>query len=302
MLPKTRLGKTDLLISRIGLGTVKLGRNQLVKYPEAFELPDDKAARALLTCARDLGINLIDTAPAYGYSEERLGTLLRGERKDWVICTKAGEEFNFNKASGEGESVFDFSPEALRLSVERSLRRLRTDYLDIVLIHSDGNDSDIIHRHQVLHTLAKLKQEGWIRAFGMSTKTVEGGLVCAQEADVVMTTYDQHIPDDQTLLDACAKNKTGVLLKKIFNSGHLLQAQTDEQNHGQKQDEREQDERDKNAKPASTLTRIEQQLTVIFGQRAVNSAIIGTLNCQHLRSNAECALVALANLAENSKP
>lgn len=301
MLPKTRLGKTDLLISRIGLGTVKLGRNQLVKYPEAFELPDDKAARALLTCARDLGINLIDTAPAYGYSEERLGTLLRGERKDWVICTKAGEEFNFNKALGEGESVFDFSPEALRLSIERSLRRLRTDYLDMVLIHSDGNDSDIIHRHQVLHTLATLKQEGWIRAFGMSTKTVEGGLICAQEADLVMTTYDHHISEDQKLLDACAANKTGVLLKKIFNSGHLLHAHTDEQNQGGEQDEREQDERDKNAKPVSTLTRIEQQLTVIFGQRAVNSAIIGTLNCQHLRSNAECALVALANLAENSK-
>lgn len=296
MLPRSFLGKTGLTVSRIGLGTVKLGRNQGVKYPQAFELPDDKEVRALLTCARDLGINLIDTAPAYGYSEERLGTLLRGERKEWVICTKAGEEFNFNKASGEGESRFDFSPEGLRLSVERSLRRLRTDYLDIVLIHSDGNDAVIIHRHQALHTLAQLKREGWIRAFGMSTKTLEGGLLCAQEADIVMTTYAADIEDDQILLNACSKNNTGVLLKKIFNSGHLLQT-PENASEATNADS-------KNAKQPSTTFRtpqqtereIERHMEVIFGQPAVNSAIIGTLNCQHLRTNAECALVALADL------
>lgn len=283
MLPLTRLGKTDLSISRIGLGTVKFGRNQSVKYPETFELPDDKAIRTLLNCARDIGINLLDTAPAYGISEERLGKLLIGARKDWVICTKAGEDFGMNFTSGENESRFDFSPDALRLSVERSLRRLRTDYLDIVLIHSDGNDSQIIHEHQVLHTLAELKREGWIRAFGMSTKTLEGGLTCAQEADVVMTTYDPELKEDQQLLDACSANNTGVLLKKIFNSGHLITnpnvpATT----------------------PAAAPTRnspIAEKMTVIFAQKAVNSAIIGTLKPQHLRNNVECALVALA---ENS--
>lgn len=276
MLPQTQLGKTDIRISRLGLGTVKLGRNQSVKYPEAFELPSDEDARLLLHSARDYGINLLDTAPAYGVSEERLGYLLRGERKDWVICTKAGEEFSRNY-DGDGKSNFDFEPAALRLSVERSLRRLRTDYLDIVLIHSDGNDSHLIHHHQVLHTLATLKQEGWIRAYGMSTKTLEGGIICAQEADVVMATFDPAREDDRKLIQTCETHKTGVLLKKIFNSGHLI---TDNQT-------------DK-----STNAIIEQQMKVIFAQSAVNSAIIGTLNCQHLRSNVECALLGLA---ENSK-
>ena len=300
MLPRSDLGKTGLAVSRIGLGTVKLGRNQGVKYPQAFELPDDKEARALLTCARDLGINLIDTAPAYGYSEERLGTLLRGERKEWVISTKAGEEFNFNKASGEGESRFDFSPDGLRLSVERSLRRMRTDYLDIVLIHSDGSDADIIHRHQALHTLAQLKREGWIRAFGMSTKTLEGGLLCAQEADVVMTTYAADVEDDQTLLDACSKNKTGVLLKKIFNSGHLLQA-PEKALKASEIDSENAEQPSTNFGPSQRTEReIERQMKVIFGQPAVNSAIIGTLNCQHLQTNAECALVALADLPSSN--
>ncbi len=276
MLPQTQLGKTDLRISRLGLGTVKLGRNQNVKYPEAFELPSDNHARALLRCARECGINLVDTAPAYGVSEERLGYLLRGQRKDWVICTKAGEEFSRNY-DGDGKSNFDFEPASLRLSVERSLRRLRTDYLDIVLIHSDGNDSHLIHHHQVLHTLATLKQQGWIRAYGMSTKTLEGGLICAQEADVVMTTFDTGQEEDLKLMKTCETNNTGVLLKKIFNSGHLItDTQTDQ----------------------SANEIIEQQMKVIFAQSAVNSAIIGTLNCQHLRSNIECALLGLA---ENSK-
>lgn len=270
MLPQTQLGSTDLFVSRLGLGTVKLGRNQHVKYPKPFELPSDADAQKLLHCARDLGINLLDTAASYSLSEERLGYLLRGERKAWVISTKAGEEFSYNPASAEACSHFDFSPDALRCSIERSLRRLRTDYLDIALIHSDGNDSEIIHRHQVLHTLSELKRAGWIRAFGVSTKTIEGGLICAREADLVMTTFDPDNADDQNLMLSCEANNTGVLLKKIFDSGHLITN-------------------------SSNNSIIDARMRVIFAQKAVNSAIIGTLNCQHLRTNVECALTALAD-------
>lgn len=276
MLPQVQLGNTDIRVSRLGLGTVKFGRNQSVKYPQAFDLPSDQEARKLLYCAREYGINLLDTAPAYGVSEERLGYLLRGARKDWVICTKAGEDFSPDY-QGEGTSNFDFAPSALRLSVERSLRRLRTDYLDIVLIHSDGNDGQLIHQDQVLHTLGELKREGWIRAFGMSVKTLEGGLLCANEADLIMATFDPESDDDNKMLSACAKTNTGVLLKKIFNSGHLLDASTTPSS---------------NTLSANAV--IERQMKLIFAQNAVNSAIIGTLNCQHLRSNVQCTLLGLA--------
>jgi aryl-alcohol dehydrogenase-like predicted oxidoreductase len=269
MLPQVQLGKTDLRISRLGLGTLKFGRNQGVKYPNAFELPSDKHARELLHLARDLGINLLDTAAAYGSSEERLGALLRGARKDWVICSKAGERFN------GFESQYDFTPAALRSSLDRSLRRLRTDYLDILLVHSDGNDSDIIHRDQVFHTLSQFKQAGWIRAFGMSCKTLAGGELCAQAADVVMTSYSPEQPDDKTLLDSCATYRCGVLLKKIFNSGHLLTAKPS------------------STKSTPTQALVEQQMRLMFAHKAVNSAIIGTLNGQHLRDNVACALDVL---------
>ena len=154
------LGSTGLLVSPLGLGTVKLGRDQGVKYPSGFQIPDDDEARMLLKLSRDLGINLIDTAPAYGRSEERLGPLLRGQRQDWVIVSKVGEEFV------DGQSSHDFSAAHTRRSVERSLKRLETDFIDLVLVHSDGNDLAILNGCEVNDTLAELKREGKIRAFG----------------------------------------------------------------------------------------------------------------------------------------
>ena len=117
------LGSTGLLISPLGLGTVKFGRNTGVKYPSPFDIPEEGELEALLWLARGLGINLLDTAPAYGASEERLGRLLQGRREEWVIVGKAGEEFE------GGVSRYDFTPAAIEASLHRSLKRLKTEYL-----------------------------------------------------------------------------------------------------------------------------------------------------------------------------
>ena len=95
------LGSTGIDVSPLGLGTVKIGRNEQVKYPQGFEIPEDADVRELLAQAWDLGINFIDTAPAYGSSERRLGQLLP-HADDWVIMTKVGEIFE------NGKSRFDF--------------------------------------------------------------------------------------------------------------------------------------------------------------------------------------------------
>ncbi len=119
MISKIKLGSTSLSVSRVGLGTVKFGRNQQVKYPADFVLPTDQALQELLSLAKDLGINLLDTAPAYGLSEERLGKLLTGQRQDWIICSKAGEDFS------ENQSHYNFTPSHIKKSVERSLQRFK---------------------------------------------------------------------------------------------------------------------------------------------------------------------------------
>ena len=100
---RRQLGRSGFVVSPIALGTTKLGRNTDVKYPEKFELPSDHKVTALLEAARQLGVNLIDTAPAYGESERRLGRLLENRRDAFVLCTKCGEQYL------NGRSVYDFS-------------------------------------------------------------------------------------------------------------------------------------------------------------------------------------------------
>jgi aryl-alcohol dehydrogenase-like predicted oxidoreductase len=251
-------GSTDLRLSVIGLGTVKLGRNLGVKYPDAFEIPDDKKAGELIALAKELGINLIDTAPAYGNSEERLGTLLKGQRKDWLICTKVGEEFSVD-ANGNVQSLFDFSPRHTRFSIERSLKRLNTDYLDIVMVHSDGNDEFVINQTGAIDTLIELKKAGIIRAFGVSTKTVAGGILAAEKSDGVMATLNLAYRDELPVFDYCAAYNKGILIKKAFASGHLDNAINDP---------------------------IKASLQLTLAQAATSSVIIGTINMEHLRTNA----------------
>ena len=252
-----RLGRLDMGVSPLGLGTVKLGRNSALRYPRPFALPDDARLAELLDAARDLGINLIDTAPAYGSSEERLGAALHGQRADWVICTKCGEEF------ADGRSRFDFSPAHTRASVERSLRRLRTDYLDIVLLHSNGDDCAILNDSGALETLRALQQAGLVRAIGISTKTVAGALAAAPLCDVLMLTWNPQYRDEEAALAHAATSGCAVLVKKALASGLCA-------------------------------TDLQDSLDFLYAQPAVASVIIGTIDLLHLRANAAAAVHAIA--------
>lgn len=255
------LGCSGLIVSPLGLGTVKLGRDQGVKYPNGFTIPDDAAARALLDQARALGINLIDTAPAYGVSEQRLGPLLRGQRQDWVIVSKVGEEFD------NGQSSFDFSPAHARLSLERSLKRLETDHIDLLLVHSDGNDVAILRDSGLYETLAEFKREGKIRAFGLSGKTVEGGLLALEQGDCAMVTYNLAEQGEKPVLDYAAAHGKGILIKKALASGHAVLRE------GQ--------------------APIQASFELLFSHPGVSSAIVGTINPQHLAANVAAAAAAI---------
>jgi aryl-alcohol dehydrogenase-like predicted oxidoreductase len=209
------LGSTGMRVSLLGLGTVKLGRDQQVKYPRPYRVPDDAEARALLRCARGLGINLLDTAPAYGTSEARLGRLLAGERDAWVIVTKVGEEFD------GAVSRYDFTPEHVRASVARSLQRLDTDHVDVVLIHSDGRDREILDRYGTLEALCELRKAGWVRAVGMSHKTADGARAAlAAGCDVIMAALNLDYRDELGVIAEAGRLGRGVLIKKALASGH----------------------------------------------------------------------------------
>jgi len=193
-LPRRALGDTGIMVSCLGLGTVKFGRNQEVKYPQGFQIPGDREVESLLRQARELGINFLDTAPAYGSSEQRLGRLLR-DRDQWVIGSKVGEEFL------SGKSQYRFDRESVQRSLERSLRALHTDYLDLVLIHSDGNDMHILESTDCVETLVQAREKGLVRAIGLSGKTVEGGIRALEMMDVAMVTYNRTSTAEEAVID-----------------------------------------------------------------------------------------------------
>lgn len=245
---KKSLGKTGLKISRLGLGTVKFGRNEGVKYPQGFEIPDEKTLADLLTLAKSLGINTLDTAPAYGSSEERLGQLLSGQRKDWVIIGKAGEDFE------DGQSIYNFTSDHFKYSLERSLKRLDTNYIDALLIHSDGRDVEILSDASLIKTLHDFKAQGLVKAIGASTKTVAGGRMACDLLDIVMCTYNPSYTDEKAVLDYALEKETGVIIKKALASGHATSAA--------------------------------KSLKFVSDHQAVDSIIVGTITPDHLKANA----------------
>ncbi len=237
-------------VSLLGLGLVKIGRNTGLKYPTAFNLPSDEQVLELLREAHGAGITLLDTAPAYGTSELRLGKALQALpelARDCVISSKVGESFD------NGTSTFDFSESAIKRSIDRSLERLRRNQLDIVLLHSSGDDEQVLTEHSPLATLQHLQYQGLIGACGFSGKTLNGGRLALElGAEVLMITLNAEQQGDLPLVEEAAQCGAGVLVKKPLGSGY--------------------DSTDTLKNTASLA--------------GVSSMVVGTLSPAHLRANA----------------
>jgi aryl-alcohol dehydrogenase-like predicted oxidoreductase len=151
-----RIGNSGLYASRIGLGTWAIGGWMWGGRADA------RTSIATIRSAIERGINLIDTTPVYGFgdSEKIVGMALEGGfRERAVIATKAGLEWQ------DGKVRRNSSPARIRYEAEQSLRRLRTDHIDLYQIHWPD---PLVPIHATAETLAQLLQEGKIRAIGVS--------------------------------------------------------------------------------------------------------------------------------------
>lgn len=151
-----KIGHSDVLATPLGLGTNAVGGYNL--FPN---LKDDDG-RALVRAALDNGINLLDTAYVYGlgHSEELVGEVMKEYDRDKIIlATKGAQDFS------SGEQVIDNRPESLTDQVNKSLKRLGTDYIDIFYIHFPDHDTP---KAEAVGALQKLKEAGKIRAIGIS--------------------------------------------------------------------------------------------------------------------------------------
>ncbi len=159
---KVQIGKTDLFVNPIGLGANAVGGHNL--YPNL----DEEAGKKLVLEGIEHGINFIDTAYIYGIgrSEELVGEVLKvsGKRQDVVLATKGAHVLQ------DGKVTFDNSPTFLREAVEGSLRRLNTDYIDLFYIHFPDESTP---KYEAVGALKELKDEGKIRAIGVSNFSLE---------------------------------------------------------------------------------------------------------------------------------
>ncbi|MHC4415315.1 MAG: aldo/keto reductase [Planctomycetota bacterium] len=239
-----------MVVSPIGFGAFKIGRNRGIKYPHRYDLPSEDEVERLLSAVLDLGVTYIDTAPAYGFSEERIGRALPHRRDELVISTKVGETF------ADGRSTYDFSGQAVRDSVHGSLRKLRSDVIDLVFVHSPGDDLAILEHTDVVPTLCRLRSDGLVRAVGLSGKTVEGARSALRWADVIMVEYHLRDRSHAEVIAEASRLEVGVVVKKGLASGQLDPAEA---------------------------------IGFVLGTEGVGSLLIGSLDVEHVRRNVEVA-------------
>lgn len=173
-LPRRRLGRTNLSVPALGLGGAPLGSG------------DEAEAVATVHAALEAGIDLIDTSPLYGQSEERIGKALRGvPRTAFLLSTKTGTH---------PERRGDYSWDGTLWSVENSLRLLGVEYLDLCLVHDPGDMAAVYAPRGALEALEHLKALGVVRNIGLGQRNLDwhAQAVRSGRFDAVLTYNDFH--------------------------------------------------------------------------------------------------------------
>lgn len=221
-----RLGRSEVAVSRLGLGCAPLGG--------LFAPVTDDDAHATVEAAWQAGVRYFDTAPLYGSgsSERRLGAALAGrQREEFVVSTKVGRLL----VPGEPDAlfhdapplrpVFDFSADGVRRSLEESLERLGLDRVDVVLVHDpDGHEPEACEG--AFPTLLELRAEGVVGAVGvgMNQAAMPARFVARFDLDVVLLAGRYTLLDQTGLADllpACEARGTSVVAAGVLNSGVL---------------------------------------------------------------------------------
>jgi D-threo-aldose 1-dehydrogenase len=225
---RRRLGRTDLMVTALGMGTAPLAG--------LYEAVPEERAMATLERAWDVGIRYFDTAPLYGsgLGEMRTGALLRQQpRNDFVLSTKVGRLLvpgeppadSQYKGTPEVVPVFDFSHDAVMRSFEESLKRLGLDRVDILYIH-DPDEHYEAALTGAYPALAKLREEGVVHAIGAGMNQSEMLVRFARETDMDCfllagryTLLEQGALRE--LLPLCEQKNIAIVIGGVFNSGVL---------------------------------------------------------------------------------
>jgi methylglyoxal reductase len=204
-----KIGKSGVEASVVGIGAWAIGGDSM------WGASDDAESIRTIHRARDLGVTLLDTAPAYGlgHSEEVVGKALSGRRGDYVLSTKCGLRWDIQEGALRQERdgariVLNTRPERIAEEIEMSLKRLKTDYIDIYIVHWQALPEFPTPIADTMGCLSELRKQGKIRAIGASNLSDAQFLeyVQAGQLDLIQEKYsmlDRHAGD--RLFGPCAR-------------------------------------------------------------------------------------------------
>ena len=285
------LGRTGLTVSEIGFGAWGIGGAS--EHAAAYGPTDDRESLRVLRRARDRGVTFYDTAELYGdgRSERLIGEAFKGCRSEVVIASKVGLR--------DGGLTHDLSPAHLRASLEGTLQRLRTDYLDLYQLHNPPIEW-LERDEDIFHTLEALQRAGAIRAFSLSAQSPNDAVAMVQRWSLACLQVNFNLLDQRVitngLMDLCRAQGVGLIARTPLCSGFLTGAYSPEAQFGS-DDHRSQWSAEQRAVWAEAYRRFssikdrEPQTPAQFALRycvsypAVSSAIPGMLTEQQLEEN-----------------
>jgi aryl-alcohol dehydrogenase-like predicted oxidoreductase len=200
MMEKKKFGTTDMQVSVLGFGSAEIGMSS-VKIT-------DKEVKLLLNTALEQGINVIDTASSYQSSEALIGQAVANRRREYYLFSKCGE------GQSVGLPYPDWDARNVRPSVERSLKDLQTEYLDLILIHSCSEA--VLRQGELIEAVQKLKDDGLVHYIGYSGDSTDAlYAIKTGRFDALETSLNIADQEAVTLtLDEAAKRQMGIIAKR----------------------------------------------------------------------------------------
>lgn len=269
-----RLGRTDLWVTRLGLGCVEIDTVS-AESPPHLDLEEN--AR-LLHAALDRGINVIDTAECYGNSEEQIGAALGSRRDEFIVFTKCGHAGTDPRP--------DWDEELLARSIDRSLRRLRTDFVDVMFLHSCSQE--VLERGVAIDVLKRARDAGKIRYLGYSGDGAAAEYaVRSGQFDVLETSVS--IVDQDAIgrtLPLARDLQVGVVAKRPIANAVFACQTLPESPYVHSYWHRYQALQEKYAWP-DAMASADTFLRFVLSVDEVDTAVLGTASSRHLAANLE---------------
>ncbi len=276
------LGRTGADVTILGYGAMELRG-----HPRGPEIDDGEAGR-LLNAVLDGGINLIDTSPDYGRSEQLIGASIGHRRDEYFLASKCGCLLEV-PADVPPPYPHDYSPANVRADVEQSLRRLRTDRLDLVQVHLSPSVA-VLRDNLTVETLRELQDEGKIRFIGMSGILPHLPEQIALDVfDVFQIPYSAVQREHEDLITAAVDTGAGTLIR----GGAARGAPAEDKNWTTGPIGLAADEGQRRWQAAGVddllaragMSRMEFVLRFTLSHPGLSSTIVGTANPGHLDAN-----------------